>query len=78
MTFKEELIRGALESIRKGKIGAPPSIEKRMQRAPQDRKYGTKGTDYRPGMPVRQAPAMILPEERSPEMIREEEDIMDA
>ena len=43
-----------------------------------DAKYGKKNSSYRAGTPVRQAPAMILPEERSPEMIQEEEDTMDA
>ena len=53
-------------------------IPRGVQQATIDAKYGKKNSSYRAGTPVRQAPAMILPEERSPEMIQEEEDTMDA
>ena len=43
-----------------------------------DAKYGKKGSDYRAGMSERQAPAMILPNEMPPGMLRKEEDIQDS
>jgi len=43
-------------------------------------KYGKKNSDYRAGVKMRgrDVPAMLLPDEKPPEMLREEESEMDA
>ena len=61
-------------------VGGPAVMAGSQAARVIDAKYGKKNSDYRAGVKMRgrDVPAMLLPDEMPPEMLKEEESEMDA